>query len=51
MTIYQLFEELRKEPNWNKEVCVLTDGRYVPVRDVVPNIITDDEIFITVKED
>lgn len=46
MTIQELFDELRREPDWTKEVVVMCDGDFIPVSHIVPNIIDDENLII-----
>ena len=50
MTIQELFDELRKERDWSKEVVVFTNRGFTPVIDVCPNLI-DNQLLISVKEE
>ena len=47
MTIQQLFDELRKEPDWTKKVVVTIENDFKELKSVVPNIITDDAIILS----
>lgn len=49
MTIQELFDRLRLEPDWTKQVVILNDG-IIQIKDVVPNIINDSQIFLTLEE-
>lgn len=42
MTIRQLFEELRMEPDWDKEIKVICNDETVPLGRPVPNLVGDD---------
>ena len=46
MTIKELFEELRREQDWDKAVVVEIDGNFIPITSVIPNIITDDMLIL-----
>lgn len=51
MTVHELFEELRKEPDWSKEVVVFIGSNLKPVSSVIPNLINDSQLLLSVKED
>lgn len=50
MTIQELFEEMRKEPDWSKEVVIFKGYDVIPVNNVVPNIMNDEQFLLEVKE-
>lgn len=51
MSIHELFDKLREEPDWTKEVAILTDDGLRKIKDVVPNIINDTQVFISLEQD
>lgn len=50
MSIQELFDELRKEPDWTKEVVVMIDDNFVPVSRVVPNLLDVDVLILRLKK-
>jgi hypothetical protein len=49
MTIRELFEAMRLETDWDKEVVVMDDnGVTFDVSGVMPNIILDDKLILSV---
>ena len=51
MTIQQLFDELRLEVNWQKEVVILTPAGTKNIVSVVPNIINDTQFMLECNEE
>lgn len=50
MTIQELFDQLRKEPDWSKEVVIFTDYDTIKVKGVIPNIMNDNQLLIGIEE-
>ena len=49
MTIRELFEAMRLEKDWDKEVIIMDDnGVTFNVSGVMPNIIFDDKLILSV---
>lgn len=51
MTIQQLFDELRKEPDWTKEIEVMVGDDFIPVTRVVPNLLDINVLILKLKEE
>ena len=50
MTIQELFDQLRREPDWSKEVVVFTEYDTVKVKGVIPNIMNDTQLLLEIEE-
>lgn len=50
MTIQELFDELRRERDWSKEVRVAVNGDYIPLDHIIPNLMNDDYIILGTEE-
>lgn len=51
ITIQELFDELRKEPDWTKEIEVMVGDDFIPVTRVVPNLLDINVLILKLKEE
>jgi len=50
MTIQELFDELRKEPDWSKEVAIFVGDSLLKIKSAVPNLINETQLILDVEE-